>query len=354
VSRRREHARREEHAAPLPICPTADLATIYREEIREKRSQIYHRPGNIEVNVQDSFRRSDRVEVKMKGGAGDFVWKPGRVEELAGRGAFVLLDEGNRNFFYLRDLRPESEAKPRPAQAFAKLGDAVQPKPAPQQAPRNFAPAPKPSGSNGITHPAKTLVAPAAPVPAPPPQPAPPPPAVVAPAIPVEQPAAQLRHLIRQKKSLTAIGAVLFRVRQSEMLTQRQLAKVMGCTDWQMAGFEQGTELPGDDFLMALAERLDVDLDELVEAVTRDRNQQGPEEGGAAPSVPPVVVVPAPAKVEPTAPPAPPATPPRASAPRRSLEAFTAELSDVAPLPPDRGRRVRWFEIARELWELDG
>ena len=289
------------------------------------------------------IRKSDRVEVKVKNGTNAFSWKPGRVKELSGNGAFVKLDEGHDRFYYLCDIRPEEPAPPpssdiKPKSSLGTLGDVLRrsiPSPAPSPA---SAPETPPAPASNPTAATKDD---------------PMPPAPSAPTASSNKPdlapnsalsnSVQLR--VRAKRSLNEIGGLVMHCRQEAGLTLRQVAKMAGISVEEVSGIEQGCELPTDEFLLVLAECMDANLERLIEA--RARDPEWPT--GSKAMSPPAQRAQPKAEASVAAPPPPSARP----ATRLSFEDFTEQLAAVAAPPAVREKRVRWFAIVRELWELD-
>lgn len=259
------------------------------------------------------FKFGMRVEVKLRGAQG-YTWKPGRITEISGRGAYVKLDEGNSNFFYAADMRPElaparapaPPPMPRPARALATIGDAIAAKPA--------APVP-------------VRVAPPAPV-APPPEPPP-----------------SRRVKTKHQHHATPIGNAFRELRLRERTTQAALAELLDVTNQMWSRIELGDALPDDALLerfAAFTGHSPADLKAL---------RDGKERHGV-----PAMLVEAEPPAEPEAPPPqvaePSAEPLAIEQSGECFDDFMDRLCDVAPLPVDKDARRRWLQLARELHGL--
>lgn len=292
-------------------------------------SQIKWQPGD--------FRKGDRVEVKMKGPPGaPFIWKGGRITEVTGRrGLFVKLDEGNTNFFFYSDIRPEAvppkapdpPKMPKPVpRAIATIGDAL----AARQTEVN----------KGL---AKVV-----------PPPAPPAPAKPEPPI---EPAQSKRTLHRHPTS--AIGNVFRAYRVREGVTQQALADLVGLSNSYWSKIELGSADPNDQVLARFAELTGMPLAELKAARDRepitDVTALAPVPAAVAPAANPMPGAAPPQPEPPPAPVAAPVAPPApTSAPGEGFEDFVDRLDAVVPIPASKETRRRWFAIARELHGMKG
>lgn len=262
---------------------------------------------------RDHFRKGDRCEVKLRAGKDGFVWKGGRVKEFTGQGAYVKLDEGNSNFFWFADMRPEATPPkapeppkmPKPDRPLATIGDAV--------AARTTAPPTPPA----------LAVVPAAPKPPAAPEP-------------------QRRRYDRRRHPSSEIGNALRAFRLREGVTQSALAELLDVNKTKMSLLECGSFMPEDDVLERFAALSGHTLEAL--RAMRDGGARVPQ-----PEQPPPSVDAEPPPVEAPLPP-----PPSATQPADGFEDFVDQLCELVPVPADKETRRRWFAIARELHGMAG
>lgn len=274
------------------------------------------------------FRGVKRCEVKRRAPQGGYTWLPGDIAELSGKGAFVVLDAGGRNFFYFSEMRPLADTaldtvKPRAVMVgvrLATIGDAVAAKPQAQAAPRPVAVAPPPKPA-----------APALPLP-----PTPPPAPVKAP-----------RKQQKRRHIATAIGDMFRGYRLSEAVTQKTLADLLSCSATRMSGIECGDLFPDDGELERFASISGHELAKLK--ALRDGEPEQEEADQTPPSV-----VEEPEIEEAAAAPAPPVqqATPQVEQAAAGFDDFMDRLCDLAPLPVDKDARRRWLQLARELHGL--
>lgn len=69
---------------------------------------------------------------------------------------------------------------------------------------------------------------------------------------------------LRRRNLLRSFGTRLKELRAERNLTQRQLAELVGCETMLISGYERGIGLPKLDTLVALAEVLQISLDQFV------------------------------------------------------------------------------------------
>lgn len=276
---------------------------------------------------RSGYDRGQRVEVKRRGPTGEWTWKGGVVTQVTGRGCYVKLDEGHSNFFWFADMRPEAEPvkapepprmpRPeRPVRPLATLGDVM---------PRSI-----------VATSSAALVA-AKPVAVPPPVPVVAPPAATV----AKAPRAIHRH------DPTPIGNAFRALRLREGVTQDVIAKLLGISNTFWSRIELGGANPSDDLLERFSVLSGQSLDEL--RALRD----------GASVTKSAVTPPTSASAEPVAPPLaepPPVTEPEPqqveAPPRDGFEAFVDQLDAVVAMPTNRETRRRWFQLARELFDL--
>jgi transcriptional regulator with XRE-family HTH domain len=276
--------------------------------------------------------KGEPVEVRIKGPRNDFMWRRGVIREPSGKGAFVRLEHGGDNFFYLSDIRPAApEPQPKP---LATIGDkiAMQQEERTNITPlRSFGPKPVPSPSSTTD--------------APPPSIPPKPTTMDNPPTP------------RFGQSLSVIGAVFREYRVARGHSQAAVAIGLKIPHPMLCRIELGLLLPDDDVLLTFAEAYDVPIEQLIEAREVDENSAS-ERPKSTNSVRRVAPVPPPKPEQepplprPVAPPvvAPPAA---AVAPMGAFEEFIERLNGVIQMPVDRERRAKWFASARALYALE-
>jgi transcriptional regulator with XRE-family HTH domain len=134
----------------------------------------------------------------------------------------------------------------------------------------------------------------------------------------------------------TAIGEMLRSYRIRETIVQKDMAQLLGVNASRLCKYELGDQLPDADTLAKFSSLSGVPLASLEALLSQPRLDIQPAPHGARNGS---LALPPPAAPEPA-----PA----------GLEAFIDALDRLVIMPRDRDDRRRWFELARQLFELSG
>lgn len=259
------------------------------------------------------LEKGDRVEVRQRGSRSG--WTSGVIKELAGRGAFVLREDGHSSFSYYSEIRHAELPQAKPLTA--SLGQLT-----------------------SLRAVSREFIEPSASTPAP----VSPPPAKSEVTTMVES----KYKRTRVEHTPTPIGELVRRLRLENKLDQKQMARRCKSHPSTISHIELGDELPSDDMLLHLAESFGQGLDDLL--ALRDGVRPVPKEQQADP---------VPMAIEPEPKPAPAPEPSRARAPSEASELptmglpqFLGAIAKVFPLPPPGPDRAEWKQHVFQLFEL--
>lgn len=271
--------------------------------------------------IETSYSRGESVEVNITN-HGE-VWKRGHVTDTARGGAYVKLDSTRSvDFYFWRRVRPiNRDRRPLTQRPFKHLTEAVK----------------------MVTFQ---------------------PPAVSAPPPPSEVSEDALGEVTR-------MGQLVRAARIAAGFSQRDFGNALNKAQSEISRIERGDALPSDDLLLEIVAATGADLDELMMARDRDR-LAFPDIGisNAAPKIQPVNA-PQPEQPEPTvvveeeqpevvtnpmaltAAPSSQKPDQEPAAQMSDFENFLERFVELVPVPLSKVKRVRWFALARECFNLE-
>lgn len=175
------------------------------------------------IEVRGNLSRGDRVLARTRraGAIGGGNWYPGRVDKVAARGVFVVIDHGGKDFYRWSDVRRDPDRsvmrRPRP------VDDGL---PEPGPSPEPGAPAPPPSSSSSAA------------------------------------PEVDLEGILDDDPT---IGQVFYRWRDRAGLSQERASRRTKLTQTLYSTIERDARPPTDDQLIAFAQATGLDLVELID-----------------------------------------------------------------------------------------